>query len=299
MLNNNLNHKPFISPEELTMSYNEFFYLIFAGQILIISVFIARWTKNRVVQLLADYPPAEYPKLYPVSVARIKTVLHTFSWLNLLMVLIGIGILVASAATDATELLHWDTQAVLVIYFLLQYLPFLFLGTSNLKYHQLMRSHNPSPKRQAQLSRRSVSDFASAWLLKAAIASLMLYVLTVVYVQQNPFPGFVGYWNILFVLLLNVFFAVMIQYQIKGKKLDPHQSHQDRMNQTALVVKLLLVGLIACHVFMITNLFLSLLDLRHISDMVQSLYFSLIALMMGRTTVYEAQDYEVYQAEAD
>lgn len=280
------------------MSNNELLYLIFAGQILIISVLIARWTKNRVVQLLADYPPAEYPKLYPVAVNKINTVLQTFSWLNLLMVLLGTSILAISAATDATELLHWDTQSVLVIYFLLQYLPFAFLGTSNLKYHQLMRSHNTSTKRQAQLNRRAVRDFASNWLLGGALGSFVLYVLTVMYVQQNPFPGFVGYWNILFVLLLNLFFAVMIQYQIKGKKIDPHQSHQDRMNQTALVVKLLLLGLIACHLFMITNLFLSLFDLRHISDMVQSLYFSLIALMMGRTTVYEAHDYEVYKADS-
>ncbi len=293
-----MNNQAYTLLEELNMSYNEIFYLIFAGQILIISVLIARWTKNRVVQLLADYPPAEYPKLYPVSVSKIQTVLHTFGWLNLLMVLIGSSILVASAATDATELLHWDTQAVLVIYFFLQYVPFLFLGTSNLKYHQLMRSHNPSSERQAQLSRRSVRDFAPTWLLAGALGSFVMYVLTVLYIQQNPFPGFVGYWNILFVLLLNVFFAVMIQHQIKGKKLDPHQSHQDRMNQTALVVKLLLLGLVACHVFMITNLFLSLFDQRHISDLVQSLYFSLIALMMARTTVYEAHDYEVYKADS-
>jgi hypothetical protein len=90
----------------------------------------------------------------------------------------------------------------------------------------------------------------------------------------------------------------MIHKTIINKKTDPHQSHEDRMIHTHLVVKILTLGAIAANIFLTINLVLSVLDLRHIGDIIQSLYFQLVALMMSQTTTYEPTDYSVYQDES-
>lgn len=279
------------------MTVYEILNLVFIGQIILISIIIPIGIKQRINNLMGEHPPSEFPKLYPVSIETIKYTISTFNILNGLMILIGAAVLAVTMFTGSEELLNWDTQSVLTIYFSMQYIPFIFLGTSGLKYHQMMRQVNQKPQRSAQLKRRNVFDYASTLMVTTAAFTFLIYVMTVIYVEQNPFPGFVGYWNILFVTLLNLFYFIMIQRLIGGKKIDPHQAHEDRMNQISLVVKLLVLASIACNVFLTTNLVLSTMDLRHIGDIIQSLYFSLIAIMASQITIYEPENYDVYRAE--
>ena len=280
------------------MNHNELLYLVYISQIVLISVVIPFWAVNRVNRMLENYPPASYAKLYPVSLAAINYAISTFKIMNALMVMIGLLILGFTAVNGAEELMNWDTQSMLTITFFLQLLPFLYLGLSGVKYQQLMRQVGQPSKRKAQLTRRNMMEFVPKYLLMAAVISFIAYVLMVIYIQQNPFPGFVGYWNILFVFLLNVFYFFMIHRIISGKKMDPHQSHDDRMNHTHLVVKLLTMGAILANLFLTINLVLSVLDLRHIGDIIQSLYFQLVALMMSQTTTYEPDNYDVYRTDA-
>ena len=186
---------------------------------------------------------------------------------------------------------------MLTVTFFLQLLPFLYLGLSGVKYQQLMRKVGQSTQRKAKLTPRNMLDFVSKYLLMATFISFIAYVMMVIYIQQDPFPGFVGYWNILFVFLLNAFYFFMIHRIISGKKMDPHQSHDDRMSHTHLVVKLLTMGAILANLFLTTNLVLSVLELRHIGDIIQSLYFQLVALMMSQTTTYEPNNYDVYRTD--
>ncbi len=281
------------------MNHNELFYLVFISQIVVISVIIPSWVKKRVDNMTLNYPPVSYPKLYPVSLAAISYAVRTFKLLNALMVMIGLLIMGFTVVTGADELLNWDTQSMLTVTFFLQLLPFFYLGLSGIKYQQLMRQVGQSSKRKAQLTPRNMMDFVPKHLLVATLISFMTYVLTVIYIEQNPFPGFVGYWNILFVFLLNAFYFFMIHRIISGKKMDPHQSQDDRINHTHLVVKILTMGAILANLFLTTNLVLSVLDLRHIGDIIQSLYFQLVALMMSQTSTYEPDNYEVYRADSN
>ncbi len=211
----------------------------------------------------------------------------------------GITIVAITHFTNSTELLNWDTQSMLNGYFILQFMPFLYLRTSGLKYQQMMRNTHKPVQKSASLQRTNILNFVTpGWLVATAI-TFIIYVVTVIYVTKNPFPGFAGYWNILFVLLLNIFYFTMAQRLIVGKKMDPHQSHEDRMNQTRLVVKLFVLACIACNLFLTINMGLSLLDLRHIGDIIQSLYFSLVGVMVSRLSVYEPENYDVYRASTE
>ena len=223
------------------MNYNELFYLVYISQIVLISVVIPFWAVKRVNHMLDNYPPENYAKLYPVSTTTIKYAINTFKLLSAMVVLIGGVIIGITVANSADELMNWDSQSMLTITFFLQLLPFLYLGLSGVKYQQLMRKVSQSTQRKANLKPRKVSDYVSKHLLVAAMVSFLAYTLMVVYIQQNPFPGFVGYWNILFVLLLNAFYFFMVHRIISGRKSDPHQAQEDRMIHLSLVAKLLIM----------------------------------------------------------
>lgn len=277
------------------MKHTELLLLAFFSQIFVISALIPLWVKKRIKNLVAQFPPETYPKLYPVPTESIYFAIKTFTLLNGGMVLFGLFILAVTVITGADELLNWDTQSVLTVFFMMQMMPFINLGFSGLKYQQMMRKVGQPTVRTALLQPRGVLDFVPLHFLVFTLLSLLLYIALVIYVQNNPFPGFAGYWNILFVALTNVFYYFMIHRIIGGKKHNPHQTHEDRMIHTRLITKLLALAAIMSNLFLTSNLLLSVFDLRHIGDIVQSFYFQFIALMMSQLTAYEPKDYDVYK----
>jgi hypothetical protein len=277
------------------MEHTHLFYTTYALQIAVISVIVPLWISQRLRQMLSEHPPADYPKLYPVSPARIDRTLSTFAWLNALVVLMGLAILGHVVFSQQEELLGWDNQGALIVYFLLQYLPFVYLGSQGFRYHQMMRQLNSSARRQASLHPRTLSDYVpKTWFFIIGISALA-YVGTVVYIAQQPFEGFAGYWNILYVCLLNLFFWVMIRAQLSGRKQDPHQSHHDRLQQQRLICQVLVIGWLMANLFLTTNMWLAKLDMRDLNVVIQSLYFTVITLLMSQTSTHQPTDYSVYQ----
>lgn len=279
------------------MQQTTLFYLVFLLQIITISALIPWWVNSRLLNMMQAHPPEEFPKLYPVSQQRMQTVLSQFLIFNGLVLLIGLAMLAHLYWSSQTDLLGWDNQGGLTLYFLMQYTPFLYLSTQGVKHHQMMRQLNTNPVRSAQLQPRKLTDHVSTTWFALIIVTLLGYIATVVYMAQNPFPGFAGYWNILFVIGLNVFFLVLIQTQIKGRKTDPHQSHHDRIQQQRLICQLLVLGWVLANLFLTINMWLAKLDMRDWNLVVQSLYFTTIALIMSQTNVQEPDDYSVYQTE--
>jgi len=281
------------------MEHKTMFYTAYMLQILIISVVIPMLIQKRLKNMLNEHPAVDYPKLYPVSADRIEATLTTFSWLNALVVLMGLAILGHVLFSAQVELLGWDNQGALIVYFLLQYMPFMYLGTQGFRYHQMMRQLDTSRQRSAKLQPRHMGDYVPAsWLVAAALLYLA-YIGTVIYVAQDPFEGFAGYWNILYVSLLNLFFVFMIRAQIQGKKSDPYQTHHDRIQQQRLICQILAIGWVMANLFMTSNMWLAKLDMRDLNVVIQSLYFTLITLLMSLTSTYQPTDFSVYQTQAE
>ncbi|WP_223789756.1 hypothetical protein [Marinicella meishanensis] len=277
------------------MQAQTYFYGAFLLQVVTISALIPWWVKSRLQAMMLAHPPADYPKLYPESPARMQTVLNRFMQFNSGILLVGLAMLAHVYWGLETELFGWDNQGGLTVYFLWQYLPFAYLGAQGVKHHQMMRLLNTKQQRSASLLPRRLRDHVTPLWQALIAATLLAYIGTVVYMAQNPFTGFAGYWNILFVLGLNAFFAVLLHFQIKGRKTDPHQSHHDRLQQQRLIGRLLVTGWVLANVFLNTNMWLAYWDMRDWNLVVQSGYFTLIALIMSQTNVHQPEDYSVYQ----
>ena len=58
-----------------------------------------------------------------------------------------------------------------------------------------------------------------------------------------------------------------------------------------------MIGWIAANLFMTTNMWMFWANLHELKDVVQSVYFTLVVLLMSRTSTFQPRDYSVYQNE--
>ncbi len=162
-----------------------------------------------------------------------------------------------------------------------------------------MRKANSSTTRKAELQPRRLFDFISPTMFGMAILVYFAFIGFVLYIKQFDFPWFGGYWNIVGVTLLNLFFAGIIIWNLYGKRRDPHQAYEDRKRQIELTVKSLVFISIAATLKIAISIVLGALELRHLQPIVTSLYFQLI-VFIGIGTVLRAFrvediNFEVYK----
>jgi hypothetical protein len=180
------------------------------------------------------YPPSTYPKLYPKPIEYYEKKQRNYRTLNQFILLAGL-ILIGIGISRSGE---WDhaiaTWCILV--FLVQVFPVLLLDISSIKCFKLMRDANS--RRKAELHPRRLFDFISPAMIGMAIFVYVAFILFVLYIRQFEFPWFGGYWNIFGVTAMNLFLAGMIFRNMYGKKLDPHQTYEDRKRKIEINVKI-------------------------------------------------------------
>jgi len=193
------------------------------------------------------------------------------------------------------EMLNWDTQSVIIIYWMLQFIPYGYAAIISQQYFSLMRAQNTETKRRADIQPRRLFNFISPLIVIFATVIYLVFIIMVVYFVQHPFDGFAGYWNILFVTLMNAFLAFSIFNILYRKKSDPHQGKVDSNFRIRITISLLVLISIGGTLFIGSAFVLSALDLRHITDIVHSFYFQLIILFNIRNYRINHIDFTVYQ----
>ncbi len=252
--------------------------------------------------VVETYPPSKYPKLYPVSIDIVEKGMRTFRGMNFVILLVGFGLVFLGVYLPSEEMLNWRGQSVFTIYFVLQIIPLVLAELAGFKYFELMRKANSRTTRKAELHPRRLFDFISPAFIGIAIFTYIAFILLVLYIRQDPFPGFGGYWNIFVVTGMNLFIAVIMVKTLYGKRRDPYQANEDRLWQIELLVKFLVFISIAATTFLAITLVLSALDLRNLTDMFMSLYFQLIIaasfrILLIKTSRIDYINFEVYKDE--
>ena len=83
--------------------------------------------------------------------------------------------------------------------------------------------------------------------------------------------------NIVGITGMNLFFAFIVAQTIYGKRKDPYQSNEDRDRLIEINFQALAFISIAATIFVSISIVLSALELRHLTPIVQSVYFQLIS----------------------
>lgn len=268
------------------------FYLVFLGQVLLLSWYYPRKLLGQMQFVADNYPPDQYPKLYPKSSQHYANSRTRFRWMNLLIFAAGLALLYwfMSSTRDTS----WDGPRITWFY-LLQLLPVVLLDLSSMKNLRLMRLADDASIRQAELKPRRLFDFVSPVLFGFALAVYVTFCLFIAYMGQFDFPWFGGYTNVVMVTIANVFLAAIGWRFLRGRKLDPHQSPEDRSLKIQNILNVLVLTSIALTLYAFLTITLAALELRHLQPVTLSAYFQILALISFQAYRIDGRDFEVYR----
>lgn len=272
------------------MPQNIVLLIVLASQTLFVSGYFPFRLIRRVRYIVETYPPSSHPKLYPVSVDAVHRTLRAYRAWNLFNLAVGLALVASGFLIPRAELLGWDSQSVVLLYFLLQNTPLLLVSKSP-GFAFFNPAREPGNRRSAELRRRSVLDFVSPVAIALAAAIYVGFVLFVVFAPQY-WPG--GYWNVFGVTVMNAVCVIMAFRSVYGRKKDPYLAERDRLVQIGLTVKLAVFMSIAGTTFLVITMGLQRMQ-DGLADIAASLFYQAIILANLHATRVDKVDFEVYR----
>ena len=284
------------------MPDNIIFYLVFLSQIILLSCYYPNQLLKQMKTVLTNYPPDQYPKLYPKPVEYYTRGQRIYQVTNLAILVTGFVLLIAVFRGDQSPA-NKISEAVPFGYWVLQILPILIMELLGFTNFKLMRKADTKSTRYAELNPRRLFDFISPYVFGLAIIMYFACLLFFYNIHQFQFhPSNDTFVIFVTLTLMNLLFAGIIFKNLRGKKLDPHQAHADRMRQIETAIKSLFVMSIVASIFLITVEGMQELDLmRHLASLM-SFYLQLTLVIglgaMLRKIKIEHIDFDVYKANA-
>lgn len=283
------------------------FYSVFLAQILFLSVYIPGRIIRRVKYVYDQFPPADYPLLYPVgganfNVENARRGLKLFRGLNYFIALIGILVLQMMVTSGYRPDMKGGDEIFVMFYFFLQIAPLMYAELREYRNYKLMREHYSSSKRTADLMPRRLFDFVSPVMVAIAVVALGVWLY--VYLTSRNF-GTQPAWEIYVTLLTSVgmqfVFAGVIARHLYGKKQNPYASPADQLRTIGAVTKTLVMACIGMSVFLTITVLVDEYRLEIFDPVLSSIYFQFCAaagiVFTFNSIKLEKVDFEVYKSE--
>ena len=281
------------------MPDNIIFYIVFLSQIILISYYYPSQILRQMKTVLTNYPPDQYPKLYPKPVEYYRMGQRIYQAINLAILVIGV-ILLITVAKGSNSPFNKISEVVPFGYWMLQVLPILIMELLGFTNFKLMRKADTKGTRFAELNPRRLFDFISPAVFGLAIFMYFACLMFFYNIHQFQFhPSNDTFVIFVTLTFMNVLFAGIIFKNLRGKKLDPHQAHEDRMRQIETAIKSLFVMSIVASIFLITVEGMQELELKHHIASLMSFYLQLTLVIglgaMLRKIRIEDINFEVYK----
>jgi len=285
---------------------SNFFYIAFLSQIFLMSYYFPNKLLARMRNVLATYPPETYPKLYPRPVEHYRLAHLVFKYVSRFILLLGLLILYAvmfwvDHSTFADD--GFISEAWPAAYGMIQFLPLMAVEISEFSHFKQMRKANSGTKRIADLRRRDLTDLVSPGLLGMALLLFTGAILFDLYVHD--FTVTWGHDTIQRALVMSVtngLLAIVGAWNLYGRKLDPHQSAEDRIQRISVSLKSLLYVSMVMSVFIAITAADDMYNLDFLDAAMMSVYFQAIALLSLGYTLRSVKpdeiDFDVYKNDA-
>ncbi len=284
------------------------FYLVFASQIYVISLhYPAKWIK-RIRYVLNNYPPEDYPKLYPeghsaIIADREQRRLRLIEGYTRVVAAVGVAILLLMLVSGYRPKSEGGDEIVVMLYFFLQTAPFLFLSYNEFQQFRRMQEGYKAARRSAELRPRKLFDFISP--VYVLVAGLMFAAWLAFYIWQ---AGDISTWGegvyVTLVLIpgMNLAYGLIIWKHLVGKKIDPYQAPADQMRTIGVTINTLVISSTMVSFFMLVMEAADVFAFEVLDPPFTSFYLQL-CLVMGigltlRQINVEDVDFEVYRKDA-
>ena len=274
------------------MNIDHLLYIVLFSQIMFLSYYYPRRMLIRINTIFKNYPPNDFPKLYPESIEKYKKSAKRYQVMNHLIMVLGFSLILWFYVTPRTG--KWD-QAILSWYFMIQFLPNLGIELWSMKYHKAMRILNQDAQKEAILQPRRLTDFISREFLAIVFVIYVIFVGYVAYLDQFDYPWFGGYLNVLIISGTYLFFGFIIYRTMYGKVKNPHQSYEDRKIDIETLIRQLFSILIAVTFYAMVQISLRAFGLESFKAITISLYFHLIGFLSMQWPRLEFINFDVYK----
>jgi MFS family permease len=258
------------------------FMAMFTVQILVMSVLLPIWVARNAKAKAKDFPAARFAQLYPGVDLEKKRDLYLKVYLVANAVIVMLGLALLDWFSEYLRRPDWDdgpVEARLGAFFLVQALPMLWMAVLSLRYSKMLESLLDA-KRKATLKRRGLFDFVSPFTVIVAVLSYFGFVAYVLYIAQNPFPGFAGPLpNILSMTLVFALQACAVYYLLYRKRLNPLEMDAAREHSTGVGVRACIYLCIVGVVHLSINFTLVRMDMQRWEPFAQSAFFVLTAFL--------------------
>ena len=272
-----------------------FYAAVFLSQVLVVSLYAPTLVRRRVHALLATRPPAEYPKLYPVPVATIERMLRLYRILNGGVAVLGLALAAWFYTIDGKM-----SATSYAIYTCFQVAPVLLWGHWEKRYFQRMRAAAPNSIRRAELKPRRLRDFVSPTLLGLAVTTYLGATASLVFLSAAsiPEPQLTSTFLFTAMTIGNLFAAVASVWMLRGRKLDPHQTLDDRTRRLRAGWRAMFATIILINAYVALQSLLHGFGLFGYVGFAASLLTQFFAVAAGKASVaaLDQEDFEVYRA---
>jgi hypothetical protein len=247
---------------------------------------------SRIYTILKNYPPNDFPKLYPESIEKYKKSAKRYQVMNHLIMVLGFGLIVWFYVTPRTG--EWD-QVIVFWYFMIQFIPNIGIELWSRNTHKTMRLLNQDAQKEAALQPRRLTDFVSKEFLGTVFAIYVIFVGFNVYIDQFNYPWFGGYLNILIISGTYLFFGLIIYKAMYGKVKNPHQSYEDRKIDIQTIIRQALSIAIAVTLYAILQISMKAYGLESFKAIIASLYFHVIVFLSMQWPRLDFINFDVYK----
>ncbi|NVK21206.1 MAG: hypothetical protein HWD86_01695 [Kangiellaceae bacterium] len=200
---------------------------------------------------------------------------------------------------------YWDyhhegkiSEAIPAAYFFLQVLAIVYLELVVFRQLKVMRMSNKSSVKTADLSPRRVIDYIPQSLLVLCAVLYLGFLAAVFFRYGINFTDKVII-NILAITLMNVFFFLVLDHFSKGKKLDPHQSKNDKNRQISVLARGLVLVSCLSSGFLILTLSTHVFGVSQILATINSAFFQISLLLFMKPSLdaldLSQTDFSVYK----
>lgn len=289
-------------PESMTATLM-IFYAVFLGQIYLISIYYPGKIAARILYVLDNYPPSDYPKLYPSDQNKpevIRSKLGFYKAYNTVVASIGFAVLIAMLALGYRPSPKGGDEIFVMLYFFLQAMPLILISISEMRQYKLMRTTFVSQTRKADLNPRHLFDYVAPGYVVTAV---VLYIGWLAFFLSGNNFGMDDPVKIFAVIALitgmNLAYVAIITFFIRGKKLDPYKGAADRNKQIESTVKALVLSSIGVSIFMMATQAADQYALELFDPALASFYMQLCIIfgigLALRTEDVRKMDFEVYR----
>jgi len=273
------------------------FYITFALQVAILSIYFPVKIMAKIRSMLEAHPPEQYPKLYPLSEDTYVKSQRRFEVFNILVVVLGLAVILWIEFYSKRSVGN-ILDEISIFFFLVQLVPMALLELSEKSNYKIMRAINKTKKKVAALKPRSIFDFASKSLF-AFTLGLMLASFIIDFILNGTSGWEEALQRTITIIITNLLLFILMWCNVYSKKLNPHQDDADRLNHISIAVKSLLYISMGMSVYLIVKQVTKQDNLDFIQPALSSLYCLAIGVMCIGTRInsFNAnnENFEVYR----